>query len=169
MGRRSQAAVAAILLLPALIGAGPSSDGATPPDGVQYELTIAAGESGTVTTTVAEGAAVNAWAHMSVWDPNTCTPTSPENRCDRTLIQFVDSGVAMVGFSTTLPVADYDLVVFTSDESGYGGRTILGEVVGYDVGEGGELTFDVDEGDWVLAVMFYRTAGGGYDLTAALD
>ncbi len=147
----------------------------TPPDGIDFEMIVTTGASGTIEGATDTGA-VNVWTHFSTHDPETCSSASPDNRCDKTLVWVEDDGELTFTLDAAYDVADYDLVVWESGKSGSAfneaGRNIT-NVTPPGLGQipipGDEtVTFEAKAQSYYLAVVFYRAAGGGYTLTGEL-
>lgn len=178
MSRLAAAIVGAALLLP-LVAAAPAtletSRAQTEPGDVDGELELTFAEPVTFSGEQATGA-VNVWSHVSIWDGNTCWSDSVENRCDRILVHVAEGGDATFTMTPGYAPADYDLVIYESSKSGEAfTRIAQSQNEMFVAGEGPvplpgpeTVTFDTDEDGWYLAVVFYRAAGGGYELVGEL-
>ncbi len=169
--RRTTTTLAAIALAITGIAATPDASG---PENVDHEVELTA--EGFAVQGAPDTGAINVWTHMSIWDGNTCSSSSPDNRCERVLVHVREGGEATFVLQAAYEIADYDLVVFESGPSG----EAFG-VAGHEQSEvfvAGEgpipvpgpetVTLEVDEDSWLLAVVFYRAAGGGFTLTGEL-
>lgn len=171
------AALAAFTLT--TIAAGPAAESA--PDGIDYELQVASGETGTVEGSSGTGGTTAGSAFgLYITDPADCGQDY-ENHCDKVLVEFTGKGDASFELNWPYP-SDYDVNVFASDEDGTMGELVASsgnawspvdagcdplEFVGcFYTNEWGE--FETKKGEFFLITVEYYAAGGGYTLDVSL-
>jgi len=157
----------------ATVSAGPND---APPDGIDYELEVAKGETGTV-----EGPSDAGGTTLDDNDPEGCSSSDPTWMCERVLVEFTGTGNVVADFASNYP-SDYDLDVYKSDKAGTMGESITQSSNPYPRISAGCTVFCVEpserehehvewetkKGEWALIVIYYYLAGGGYTLDVSL-
>lgn len=157
--RRITSGLAAAALAVTVVAAGPAQQ--SPPEGIDHELEVAKGSTGTV-----EGTAGSGGTTLADNDPENCNSGDVTWMCEKVLVKFTGSGTADVLLHASYPIADFDLSFYKSDKDGKVGEVVFdsGELPGTD--ESG--SFAAKKGEYYLGVVYYFAAGGGYTLDVTL-
>lgn len=157
---RKLAAVLVAATLPLAGIAATSAD--DPPEGIDHLIEVAKGDTQKVSAAGGTGG-------VNLTSTAECASDSYNATCEKTLVKFVDGGAATTKMTPNYP-SDFDLEVFTSDETGALGESVGSSATRYTpVAAEETVAWDVKAGEWYVVVVKYFVGGGGYSMTVGVS